>query len=105
MFSLWSSCSVDELPRSNELIPTCPLSSGSISIKLLLERAGLPDVRFHDLRHSVATILFAAGVDLKVISELLGHSSIAVTSDVYAHLLPDMQRTVVNKMDDPFGSL
>jgi integrase len=53
----------------------------------------------------VATILFAAGVDLNVISELLGHSSIAVTSDVYAHLLPDMQRDVVNKMEDLFGSL
>ena len=61
-------------------------------------------MRFHDLRHSVAAILFAAGVDLKVISELLGHSSIAVTSDVYAHLLPDMQRDVVNKMNDLFGS-
>ena len=70
----------------------------------MLKWAGLQDVRFHDLRHSVATILFAAGVDLKVISELLGHSSIAVTSDVYAHLLPGMQRAVVNKMDDLFGS-
>jgi integrase len=75
------------------------------SFKRLLKRAGLPDVRFHDLRHSVATILFAAGVDLKVISELLGHSSIAVTSDVYARLLPDKQREVVNKMNDLFGSL
>jgi integrase len=74
------------------------------SFKMLLKRADLPDVRFHDLRHSVATILFAAGVDLKVISELLGHSSIAVTSDIYARLLPDMQRGVVNKMDDLFGS-
>ncbi|HJT56201.1 MAG TPA: site-specific integrase [Ktedonobacteraceae bacterium] len=74
------------------------------SFKRLLKLAGLPDVRFHDLRHSVATILFAAGIDLKVISELLGHSSIAVTSDVYAHLLPDKQHEVANKMDDLFGS-
>lgn len=61
-------------------------------------------MRFHDLRHSVATILFAAGIDLKVISELLGHSSIAVTSDVYAHLLPEKQYEVVKKMDDLFGT-
>ena len=73
------------------------------SFKRLLKRAGLPDVRFHDLRHSAATILFAAKVDLKVISELLGHSSIAVTSDIYAHLLPSMQREVADKMNDLFG--
>ena len=60
-------------------------------------------MRFHDLRHSAATILFAAKVDLKVISELLGHSSIAVTSDIYAHLLPSMQREVADKMNDLFG--
>ncbi|HEX6479636.1 MAG TPA: site-specific integrase [Ktedonobacteraceae bacterium] len=74
------------------------------SFKRLLKRAGLQDMRFHDLRHSVATILFAAGIDLKVISELLGHSSIAVTSDVYAHLLPEKQYEVVKKMDDLFGT-
>ncbi len=92
--------------QSNSKVPGGFLRANSVvaSFKMLLKRADLPDVRFHDLRHSVATILFAAGVDLKVISELLGHSSIAVTSDIYARLLPDMQRGVVNKMDDLFGS-
>jgi integrase len=71
--------------------------------KKLLKAAGLPNVRFHDLRHSVATVLLAAGVDLKVISELLGHSSVAITADIYAHVLPEMQQEVVRKMDDLYG--
>ena len=71
--------------------------------KRLLKAAGLPDVRFHDLRHSAATVLLAAGVPLKVVSELLGHSSIAITADIYAHVLPEMQQEVVKKMDDLYG--
>jgi integrase len=70
--------------------------------KKLLKKAGLPNVRFHDLRHSVATILLVAKIDLKVVSELLGHSSIAVTADIYAHVLPEMQREVIHKMDSLF---
>ena len=46
--------------------------------KKLLKEASLPDVRFHDLRHDAATVLLAAKVDLKVVSELLGHSSVAI---------------------------
>src|SRR2546421_3801697 len=68
--------------------------------KKLLKKAGLPDVRFHDLRHSVATVLLAAKVDLKVVSELLGHSSVAITADIYAHVLPEMQREIVDKMEN-----
>jgi integrase len=71
--------------------------------KKLLKEADLPDVRFHDLRHSVATILLAAKIDLKVVSELLGHSSIAITADIYGHVLPERQREIINKMDDLFG--
>ena len=68
--------------------------------KKMLKEAGLPDVRFHDLRHGAATVLLAAKVDLKVVSELLGHSSVAITADIYAHVLPEMQQEVVKKMDD-----
>jgi integrase len=63
---------------------------------------GLPDVRFHDLRHGAA-VLLAAKVDLKVVSGLLGHSSVAITADIYAHVLPEMQQEAVRKMDDLFG--
>ena len=72
------------------------------SAKKLLKVAGLPDVRFHDLRHGVATVLLAAKVDLKVVSELLGHSSVAITADIYAHMLPEMQQETVDKMDNLF---
>jgi integrase len=70
--------------------------------KKLLKKADLPDVRFHDMRHSVVTILLAAKIDLKVVSELLGHSSVAITADIYAHVLPEQQQEIVDKMDDLF---
>ncbi len=71
----------------------------------LLKKAGLPDMRFHDLRHSAATILLMKGVHPKVVQELLGHSTIAMTMDVYSHLLPTMHQDAANKMNDIFKSL
>jgi integrase len=67
-----------------------------------LNQAGLPHMRFHDLRHSAATILLTMGVHPKVVQELLGHSTIAMTMDIYSHLLPSMQRDAMNGMDDLF---
>src|SRR6266487_654343 len=70
---------------------------------LLLKDAGLPTMRFHDLRHSAATILFVAGVNPKVIQELLGHSKISITLEVYSHVLPSMQQEAAGKiMDEVF---
>jgi integrase len=74
----------------------------TVLFKKLLKKAGLPDVRFHDLRHSVATILIVAKVDLKVVSELLGHSSIAITADIYQSVLPEQRREVVERMENIF---
>jgi len=65
-----------------------------------LRAAGLPAVRFHDLRHTAATLLLARGVNVKVVSEMLGHSSISVTLSLYAHVLPHMQRDAAAIMDD-----
>ena len=59
-------------------------------------------MRFHDLRHSAATILMAAGVHPKVVKERLGHTTIAMTMDIYSHGLPSMQRDVADKLDDMF---
>lgn len=69
----------------------------------LLKDAGLPPMRFHDLRHSAATILFVAGVNPKVIQELLGHSKISITLEMYSHVLPSMQQEAAGKMDEVFG--
>lgn len=59
--------------------------------KSVLDRAGLPDIRFHDLRHTAATFLIAQGVNLHVVKNILGHSRISVTSDFYGHLIPGVQ--------------
>jgi integrase len=74
----------------------------TIGFKKLLKVAGLPNVRFHDLRHSAATLLFAMGVHPKIVQELLGHSSVALTMDVYSHALPSMHGEAMRKMDDIF---
>jgi len=71
--------------------------------KKLLERAGLPDVRFHDLRHGAATVLLAAKMDLKAVSEFFGHSSVAITVDIYQSVLPAHQQEIIDKMDDLYG--
>ena len=65
------------------------------SFKPLLKRAGLPEIRFHDLRHTCATLLLSKNVNPKVVSEMLWHSSISITLDIYSHLLPDMQEKSV----------
>lgn len=66
----------------------------------LLKRARMPALRFHDLRHTAATLLLARGVNVKVVSEMLGHSSVAVTLTLYGHVLPHMQRDAAATMDD-----
>ena len=67
-----------------------------------LRDAGLPHMRLHDLRHSAATILLVKGVHPKVVQELLGHSSISMTMDVYSHVLPSMQQSAIEKMNEAF---
>jgi integrase len=67
---------------------------------LILKTAGLPQIRFHDLRHSCATLLLAQGVSPRYISDLLGHSQVSFTMQTYAHVLPHVQRDVATKMDE-----
>lgn len=68
----------------------------------LLNRAGVPAIRFHDLRHSCATLLLLSGVHAKVVSEILGHSNIGLTLETYSHVLPSMQADAVAKMEALF---
>jgi integrase len=69
------------------------------NFKPLLKRAKLPAIRFHDLRHTSATLLLSAGVHPKVVQERLGHSQISVTLDIYSHVLPTMQIEAAGKLD------
>ena len=74
------------------------------AFKSLLHKVGLPDFRFHDLRHSAASLLLAQGVPMRAVMELLGHSNIGTTADIYSHVMPAMMRDVASKMDAVLGS-
>jgi integrase len=56
-------------------------------------RSGLPPIRFHDLRHTYATLALRAGVHPKVVAEVLGHANISITLDTYSHAIPAMQES------------
>jgi integrase len=70
----------------------------------LLQKAGLSRLRFHDLRHSAATLLLAQGVHPKVVQELLGHSSISLTLDTYSHTVPDLQAEAAARLERLLGA-
>jgi integrase len=65
----------------------------------LLRKAGLPLIRFHDLRHTAATLLLRQGVHPKIVAEMLGHSTISMTLDIYSHVIPDMQKDATVALD------
>ncbi len=73
-----------------------------VQLKKLLKKAGLPDIRFHDLRHSTATLLLSKGVHPKVVQEILGHSEISMTMDTYSHVLPTMHKDAMDGLNDIF---
>ena len=72
----------------------------SCRYKALLKRAELPIIRFHDLRHTCATLLLSKNVNPKIVSEMLGHASIAITLDTYSHVLPNMRDQAAAAMED-----
>ncbi len=75
----------------------------SRSFAPLLAEAGIPHVRFHDLRHTAATLMAAQGVHTKVVSEMLGHASIGITLDLYSHVTPSMGQQAVAAMEGLFA--
>ena len=80
-----------------------PVHPGFITrvFKIALLRAGLPETtRLYDLRHTNATLLLRAGEPIKAVSERLGHSTVWITLQIYAHVLPGMQRSAADKMED-----
>ncbi|OHV23951.1 integrase [Parafrankia soli] len=81
-------------PNGAPLIPDDVTSH----FKELVTAADLPPIRLHDLRHGAATLALAAGADIKTVQELLGHASIAITADTYAHILPELAREVAENV-------
>ena len=73
-----------------------------VVFKKVLAQAGLPHMRFHDLRHSAATILLSMNVHPKIVQEILGHSDISMTLNIYSHVVPSMQSGAVGKWEEEF---
>ena len=67
--------------------------------KRLLDKAGLPDIKFHSLRHTFASRALEVGMDYKTLSEILGHASVAITMDLYVHSLDEHKRSQMNKLN------
>lgn len=79
--------------------PMSPLNLYRRYFLPLLEKAELPKARFHDLRHSAATLMLEAGIHPKIVSEKLGHASVSTTVDIYSHVTLTIGRQVASKMD------
>ena len=84
-----------------------PISPDSVLHMLhrVLDRAGLPRIRFHDLRHTFSTLAFQNGVDVKTVSGMLGHYSAGFTLDTYAHVTTAAQRQAANTMAHVLGGM
>ena len=66
----------------------------------IARKAGLPGTRFHDLRHTFASLMLLAGIHPKIVSEMLGHSSVAFTLDTYSHVIGGLQRAAMRRLDE-----
>ena len=77
-----------------------PVGMLSHNFARIVKRAGLENVRFHDLRHTFASLMLLRGAKPKVISEALGHSSVAFTMDVYSHIIEGMQSDAMALLDE-----
>ena len=92
-----------ELVFPNQVGKFLHRSSIGVQLHKALERAGLPRIRPHDLRHSHASLLLAKGVNPKVVSERLGHASVVITLNRYSHVIAGLQQQAADALNDPFA--
>jgi len=83
---------------TTELGEPCDPRNALRALKAASAKAGLPGIGLHTLRHSSASVMIVNGVPLKVVSEILGHASIAITGDVYGHVSPDVSREALDRL-------
>ncbi len=67
----------------------------------LIKKADVPKIRFHDLRHTVATLMLKGEINPKIVKEILGHSDVRITLDIYSHVLPSVHKETAQK----FGNM
>jgi integrase len=78
-----------------------PMDPGTLTHNFakIARRAGLAGTRFHDLRHTFASLMLLAGIHPKIVSEMLGHSSVAFTLDTYSYVVPGLQEVAAKRLD------
>lgn len=98
----WKKTAMTEWIFPSLLQPEKPVSPHTAyhRLKLILKQAGLPDIRFHDLRHTFATHALTSGVDAKTLSGILGHTNASFTLDTYTHVTTDMQKNAAGIVGD-----
>lgn len=96
-------------PERRTAATTCGWCGGPITprspfraLRGAARKAGLPQAGLHTLRHSAASVMLTRGVPLKVVSEILGHSSIAITGDIYGHVSPHVARQAMSTLREAF---
>ena len=79
-----------------------PMDPGTLTHNFakIARRAGLEGTRFHDLRHTFVSLMLLGGVHPKIVSEMLGHSSVAFTLDTYSHVIPTLQEAAMRRLDE-----
>lgn len=100
---------LDLLPRDGEFVLSnkggpVEVRSYRRRFKRLLEEAGLPDIRFHALRHTFSSRALEVGMDYKTLSEVLGHASVSTTMDLYVHSLDDYKRSQMDKLQEIYAA-